>query len=308
MSATARFEYGPYDLVKEAVIAVLVVAALAVGLTIVFSSPDLKPSTIATWSRSDPVDFVSTAEAELSGASGVAGYGPPYNHAADGQHAAFLYIQKWLGVTHPIDTAKDFVLGPLHMVAATPALTAALSTYEHASTSQQTTWNDAYTKDLSTAKASSDGSVSVVAADSGPVAPMMQSLLALAQSGGIDGALLTSPHFYQTDYTKPLLFLSDSATYFPDRAHGEHLLGTDWGMMNETGAYPGQVWLWLYTIWYQIDPFKSSHNADILVMLVMGVLSLAFVCIPFIPGIRDIPRAIPIYRLIWRRHYQTAGS
>ena len=29
-------------------------------------------------------------------------------------------------------------------------------------------------------------------------------------------------------------------------------------MMNETGSYPGQVWLWLYTFWYQIKPFDSS--------------------------------------------------
>ena len=23
-------------------------------------------------------------------------------------------------------------------------------------------------------------------------------------------------------------------------------------MMNETGNYPGQPWMWLYTFWYQI--------------------------------------------------------
>jgi hypothetical protein len=28
------------------------------------------------------------------------------------------------------------------------------------------------------------------------------------------------------------------------------LLGEQWGMMNETGSYPGQVWLLLYTLWY----------------------------------------------------------
>ena len=38
---------------------------------------------------------------------------------------------------------------------------------------------------------------------------MMNALLAYAQSGGLDGALLTSDHFYQTDYTKPLLFMAD---------------------------------------------------------------------------------------------------
>ncbi|MEA2638148.1 MAG: hypothetical protein QOE18_1205, partial [Chloroflexota bacterium] len=102
---------------------------------------------------------------------------------------------------------------------------------------------------------------------------------------------------------KPLLFIADGS-YLADKGRAQHLAGDQWGMMNETGSYPGQTWLWLYTVWYQVEPFKASENADILVMLVMGILSLAFICIPFIPGIRDIPRRIPIYRLIWREHYR----
>ena len=69
-----------------------------------------------------------------------------------------------------------------------------------------------------------------------------------------------------------------------NRAQAQHLLGSQWGMMNETGSYPGQVWLWLYTFWYQIKPFSTSANADILVMAVMGVLSLAFILVPVLPG------------------------
>ena len=38
---------------------------------------------------------------------------------------------------------------------------------------------------------------------------MMNALLVDAQSGGLDGELLTSNHFYQTDYTKPLLLMAD---------------------------------------------------------------------------------------------------
>ena len=76
--------YRPYDLVKEASIALGVVLALAVVLTILFSSPDEPPSTIKQWSRTDPVDFVTTATTELDGTSGTGGYGPPYNHASTG--------------------------------------------------------------------------------------------------------------------------------------------------------------------------------------------------------------------------------
>ena len=31
-----------------------------------------------------------------------------------------------------------------------------------------------------------------------------------------------------------------------------------------------------------------------------GVATILLLCIPFIPGLRDIPRLIPVHRLIWR--------
>jgi hypothetical protein len=299
--------YRPYDLVKEASIAFGVVLAIALVLTILFSSPDEHSTTVRSWARNDPVDFVTTAVSELDGSSGTAGYGAPYNHAADGQHIAFIYLAKWLGVSHPVDTAQDFVLAPLRAIPGQPALQAAVASYQSAPAKTQTAWTDAYTKALGNAKANSDGSISVAAGTYGPVATIMPSLLSFAQSGGLDGALLAGKQFYETDYTKPLLFMADGGQ-LANRAMAEHLLGTQWGIMNETGSYPGQVWLWLYTFWYQIKPFSTSANADILVMAVMGVLSLAFVLIPFLPVIRDIPRRIPIYKLIWREHYRALAD
>jgi hypothetical protein len=299
--------YRPYDIVREATIALGVVLALTLALTILFSSPDEKPSTIQSWSRTDPVDFVTTATTELDGTSGTGGYGPPYNHNSDGQNIWFIHLQKWLGVSHPINSATDFVLAPLRSITAQPALQSAISTYQAAPAKTQTGWTSAYEAALSKASANPDGSISVKPGNYGPLPTMMGSLLTFAQSGGLDGALLTSKQFYQTDYTKPLLFMADGGV-LENRATSEHLLGTQWGMMNETGSYPGQVWLWLYTFWYQIKPFSTSANADILVMAVMGVLTLAFILIPFIPGVRDLPRRIPIYKLIWREHYRAPAS
>jgi hypothetical protein len=296
--------YRSYDILKEACIALGVVVALCLLLTVLFSSPDEKPSTVQSWARTDPVDFVTTATAELDGSSDTAGYGPPYNHASDGQHIAFLYPQKWLGVSHPVDAARDFVLAPLRSIPSQPALQAAVSSYQSAPAKSQNAWTSAYQAALGKAKANQDGSITVPAGGYGPVPAMMASLLSFAQSGGLDGALLTSKQFYETDYTKPLLLLADGGL-LANRAEAENLLGEQWGMMNETGSYPGQVWLWLYTFWYQIKPFSTSANADILVMAVMGALSLALILVPFIPGVRDIPRWIPIYKLIWRNHYRS---
>jgi hypothetical protein len=300
---TWKGAYKSYDLVKEVSIAIGVVLALSLVLTILFSSPDDPPSTVKQWSRTDPVDFVTTAVSELDGSSATATYGPPYNHNGEGQHMLFIRPQKWLGVSHPIDTTKDYVLAPLSSIYGNPALTDAISTYQSASAKQQAAWTNAYTNALNKASANPDGSISVPAGDYGPVPTLMSALLTFSQGGGLDGALLTSKQFYQTDYTKPLLLMADGGL-LQSRAHTEHLLGNQWGMMNETGSYPGQVWLWLYTFWYQIKPFSTSANADLLVMTVMGVLSIAFILVPLIPGISDIPRWIPVYKLIWRDHYR----
>ena len=40
----------------------------------------------------------------------------------------------------------------------------------------------------------------------------------------------------------------------------------------------------------------------------MAVLSLGLVFVPLIPGLRDIPRWVPIYRLIWRSYYSEEAS
>jgi hypothetical protein len=296
--------YRPYDIVREASIALVVVLVLVVGLTILFSSPDDPASTIKSWSRSDPVDFVTTASTELDGTSGTGSYGPPYNHNSDGQHIGFIHLAKWLGVSHPINTAQDFVLAPLSSLTGQPALQQAISTYQRAPAKIQTQWTSGYETALGKASVKPSGAISVKPGSYGPLPTIMSSLLTFAQSGGLDGALLTSKQFYQTDYTKPLLFMADGGV-LENRAQAQHLTGSQWGMMNETGSYPGQVWLWLYTFWYQIKPFSTSANADILVMAVMGALTLALILIPFLPGIRDVPRRIPIYKLIWREHYRS---
>ncbi len=294
-----------YDLVKELVIALVVVTALTVALTILFSSPDDPPTTIQSWAKADPGDFVATAVTELNGTSELAEYGPPYNHTPDAtQKIGPLDLQSAAGVNIPIDTANDFVLGPLKTIPGNRRLTAALAAYEGSPPAVQKAWSEEFTAALE--KAESPGGVAAILprAHYNPVAPMMAALLGLAQSGGLDGDLLASDHtFYQTNYTKPLLFLSGGG-YFEERAEGQHLLGTQWGMMNETGSYPGQVWLWLYTFWYQVEPFLESPNADALIFALMGVLSLAFICIPFIPGLRTLPRHLGVHRGIWRDHYR----
>ena len=68
--------------------------------------------------------------------------------------------------------------------------------------------------------------------------------------------------------------------------------------------YAGQSWLWLFSLLYQVEPFKSAPNADALVVVTMLVLTALLALLPFIPGLRSLPRLIPLHRLIWKDYYR----
>ena len=58
---------------------------------------------------------------------------------------------------------------------------------------------------------------------------------------------------------------------------------------------------------------NTSSNGDLQVWAIMMVLTLVLALLPFIPGLRSIPRWSRVYRLIWRQHYRevegrSAGS
>jgi hypothetical protein len=291
------FPTRPYDLVREFVIAFGVVVLLTVGLALVFSSPDRKAITLRTWAEGAPADVVATATAELAGTSTSATYGAPYNRASDGQALGPLHLQRGAGVRTPVNSAEDLVIDPLQGVRGDPSLTSALREWAAASHSRQLSWAGAYADALAAAP---NGNPSHVAAGSyGPVPVLAGRFLTLALGGGLEAMLGAPSAFYPTDQTKALLLLADGA-YLEDQARAEHLGGDQWGMMNEVGNYPGQPWMWLYTFWYQVKPFSTSENADALVWGLMMVLTAGLVFVPFIPGLRSLPRHLGVHRLIWR--------
>jgi hypothetical protein len=64
-------------------------------------------------------------------------------------------------------------------------------------------------------------------------------------------------------------------------------------------------------MWYQVWPFNSETglvglnegNADLGIIILMTLLTVALALVPFIPLLRDIPRWVPIHRLIWKEYY-----
>lgn len=271
-------------------------------------------------------DFVTTVVTELDGSSGTAGYGPPFNAtpgaaAKIGPVSPAEVAHSLFGLTQPINTANDFVLAPLTQLVAPydPRVAAAVTAYEAAGGSrspgvavdqlvsdQQAKWLKAYTDAL--AKGSVlNGQVTVAPGDYGPVPTLVQAELGIARSGALDGFLRNTPNQLDTNPFKATMFFSDG-TLWSTVATGQGLTGDQWGVMNELWNYPGQFWLILYAIPYHIPAIGSSAAADLWVGTIIVIVGMLLqLLLPWIPGLRDIPRALPLYKIIYRRYHEATA-
>jgi hypothetical protein len=298
-----------YDILKEGTIAGCIVLVLTIALAALLSSPDVPSVTIQSWAKIAPADFLATAASELNGTSETATYGPPYNHQTGSVQRLLFSPTQLAGARQPIEPAQDFVLQPLATIAPdNRAVATALATYQAATPAQRLSWANAYATAVTHVTFPGGNPVVPKAAD-GPVPAMLANELTMARSGALDASMLGKEPFYGTNFTSPLLFMEDGA-YFGTKAEGMNLGGDQWGVMNETGSYPGQPWLWLYTLWYQVPGWTNSANVDMIAIYMTGLATLLLLAVPFIPGLRDVPRLIPVHRLIWRNweHPEQEGA
>lgn len=302
-----------YDIVKEGVIALVVVSVIVVACAALIGSPDVPALTFKGWATDQPQNFVATTVSELAGTTESAGYGGPYNANGDGQAIGPINPAKVVGVHIPIDTANDFVINPLKSQQQPQVVTDAITQWESATPDQRITWATNLDNALNDPNGANGDPSKVPNGDYGPVPNLATGLMLMAQSGALDGILPAPGQFYNADNTKQILFMGDGS-YLDDAGTAYHLQGDQWGMMNETGNYPGQQWLMPFSFWYQLPIFNSDEesglaatltaNGDIYILTIIGVLFLVFMLIPFIPGLRSIPRWIPVHRLIWRSYYR----
>lgn len=332
-----------YDLIAEGGVALVVVAAMCVLAAILWGSPNggltypTGPASppgqafsAAYWDANAPSDLAQTAVQEMLGGTKTAGYGPPFNNTADASQEFIgirpAQIAKWIfGLTLPVNTSDDFVLAPVSRLAApyNRAVAAAVSRYKAAggdlspgadasrlASDQQATWLNNYAKALADPGAKfTPTSATVAPGDYGPVPVIIQAEMLIADNGSLDGYFQGSGQQLSTNTTKGTMFFGDG-TLWGNIASAQGVAGDQWGVMNELWGYPGQVWLWLYAGMYQIPALDPSGNANLdldvgLLMILLGFLLPMFV--PWIPGINRIPRWIPLYKIIYRRYYDTPG-
>ena len=179
--------------------------------------------------------------------------------------------------------------------------------YATATPQQQAAWLGAYRRALAGASASG-ATVTVPAGDYGPVAVMMDGMLRLGRSGLLEGAYAADGNDfypYTFDPTKALLLFSIASPYTDTASHLQQLGNPQWGIVHETGNYPGAWWLDVYQVWYEVPAIANASNADLIVVVIMTALFIVLLALPFIPGLRRIPHGVKVYRLIWRDWYRT---
>jgi hypothetical protein len=296
----------PYDLVKEVTWAIVGIGILVFLLAAVFSTPDVPMLSVKQVAVQDPMVLVNTELGELSNTSEIAQYGPPYNHNNGSlQSIGGFAPQTWLGVTLPVNPAQDDVIQPLQrMAAVNPTVGPPLSQWQTASGKTQQAWIQAVQQQLP--KATIHNGQLVLphpGANLGPVPAMVNDYLALANSGLLEPAIdAHNGPMPETNRTLSLLLLQGNADHI--YANKLDMTGLQWGITKETGNYPGAVWLWFYTLLYQIPPYSTASNGDLLVVLTVLLVTAIWIFLPFIPGLRSIPRGLRVYRYIWRDYYR----
>lgn len=293
----------PYDLIREGVLALGAVAVLVIVLAVIFGSPYLPTLTGEEVARAHPLDFLKTATDFLSGESGLETYGPPYTKDTDNLMKVWGFAPATiLGTNKPLDAQQDLAIAPLERVAVlNKDVASALTLWKAASEDKQKAWTKAYSDALDKAE-EDNGTVKVAAGDYGPVPVLMYGLLAVAQAGLLEGALTSDARLpYTLDNTKAMLYFQEGP--LSDQAGTLDMQGQQWGITHEVGNLPGPWWLWPYSIWYQLPKLKDDPNADAIVGSIMLLLFLLLLFAPFIPVLNQLPRWIPLYRIIWRDWY-----
>ncbi len=298
---TRDYALVPEDFVKHLVSTLVVVVAVVLLASLLFSLPEKPPLTIKEYATMHPVSFELMALRALDGTGDIANYGPPYNH---GQGSVESPLQRQVGIIHPINAQSDFILKPVGMASEiNPSVKGTLTRFETADARRRSGWESSYGPALSKGTYV-HGSVLTSKGKFGPVPALLNDTLHLAQSGLMSGALIRNPavitRFNNQNY---LLFLQGAP--LQTNPATQAMAGPNWGLIHPAiNGYPGAWWMTIPTWIYQW-PFVAAARASDALALSLGLLFwLTLALTPWIPGWNRLPRYLGIYRVIWRSFYR----
>ena len=202
-----------------------------------------------------------------------------------------------------------FVHSPLHQSAWFLGLPVqkALATWDAASPQQHQTWASNYHKALDTITPMGAGGMSTgipspdlsktdtLQGDFGPVPVMVKADLQLAQNGYLDQYLQSSEAGHS--YHLVNIWLYDHPNML-NTAVAQGLTDDQWGMVKERGFPIGPWYLSIPAVFHVYFPGGATGQGFVLWNLLFAAILLF--CVPLVPGVRDLPRYLKLYRFIYR--------
>jgi hypothetical protein len=282
-----RHVFWKYPILSVVMLVVVAAVAFAVG------SPNWPRDTIASVTRANPGGAILAFTQELDGTATSSGNAAEYGMGDPGQ---------------------VFVLGPLRQVAPLwrADFRAALATYDAASPQQQLAWAKAYDNALGTITPSGGGNmggtsgpdymkIDTLKGDFGPVPVIVKADLLLAQNGFLEQYLQAVDPGHSFHLVN--IWLYDHPNLL-NTAVAQGLTDDQWGMVKERGFPVGPWYLFVPAVFHVELPGGATGQGFVLWNLLFAAI-LLFV-VPLVPGVRDIPRYLKLYRLIYR--YALSGE
>lgn len=290
---------------KYPILAVILLALVA-GVAAIVGSPNYPIATIAGAAKNDPGGAVLAFAQELDGTASSSANSGEYGMGDPSQ----------IFVVNPLRQAIP-LLGTIAL-SHWPTLQAtdvqqALSTYTGATSEQQQSWAVNYHAALDTVTKTSGGDamggapspdytkIPSLTGDFGPVPVMVETDLVLAQNGYLEQNLQAAApgHSYQL----PVIWLYDHPNMLAT-ASQQGLTDDQWGMVKERGFAVGPWYLIIPSVFHVFLPGGTTGPGFLFWNLLFTVILLF--ALPLIPGLRDLPRHLKLYRFIYR--YATPGE
>lgn len=276
-----RHVFWKYPIISLVLLVVVAVLAFAAG------SPNWPRDTIAGATKENPGGAILAFTQELDGTATSTGNAAEFGMGDPGQ--AF--------VLNPLSQATS-LLGP--------AIQSALSTYDSATSVQQQKWASAYDTALGTITPSGGGSmggapgpdyskIGTLKGDFGPVPTLVQADLQLAQNGYLEQYLQAVEPGHSFHLVN--IWLYDHPNLL-NTAVEQGLTDDQWGMVKERGFSVGPWYLAIPAVFHVYFVGGATGQGFVLWNLLFAAILLFFV--PLVPGVRDIPRYLKLYRFIYR--------
>lgn len=279
-----RHCFWKYPLIAGGLAVVLVAVAFALG------SPNSSRDTIAQVSNAEPGGAILAFTQELSGT------------AASWENAG----QRGMG-----EPSQVFVLGPVSDFADLLGanVVGAAGQYREADTEQRRAWAVAYEQALETITPKPTGAAAAsgttpspdytridsLSGDFGPVPTLTQADLVLAQRGYLEQYLVGRDPGHSLQLGT--IWLYDHPAML-NTAIALGLTDDQWGMVKERG-FPVGPWYLIVPATLHVKFPGGSVGTGFVLWNLLAALIFLFV-VPLVPGVRDLPRRIGLYRFIYR--------